>query len=94
MEICHHHIAQDEIVGIGPLMSKRNSDQVVDMMYKARQLNFYLHLRNQSILIESDWFYLDGCPADQLEKNKAAYEKFVADYNDAAESVKMLIGDN
>ena len=89
MEICKHQIDKTQIVGIGPLMVKSSGNEIGRLM-NTRQLNFYLHLKQQSILIESDWQELDPM-ADREGKNKAALTEFQKEYWKTFDLIKNMI---
>lgn len=87
MDICHHIIKESEVVGIGPLMLKLHPDQVQRELYGSRKLYFFLHLKNQSVKIESD--YLDSLDP----KNAGAHvlKKFQEDYEKAKTAVHDIV---
>jgi hypothetical protein len=91
MIICHHIIQKSEVVGIGPLMVARHPDHVQATIYQSRQLFFVLHLKNQSVKIESDWFAFDGVDGEQKKKNRDAYDQFRGQYDTAFAEIKELI---
>lgn len=95
MYICGHIISKNEIIGIGPLMVKFSNDQAVRMLYNSKQLSFYLHLKNHSIKIESDWLDLGTAkePNDAESKARAEYNLFKRRHEDAVGIVTQLLDD-
>src|SRR5580765_524048 len=89
MEVCKHTVDKNEIVGIGPLMLKTSGNQIAQLL-NTRQLNFLLHLKQHSILIESEWFELDEM-ADRDGKNLARFKAFQKEYNQVSATIKEMI---
>jgi hypothetical protein len=93
MSICGHIIKLNEIVGIGPLMVQRSADQTTFMIYGSRKIWFILHLRSQSVKIESDWCATRGYDKEVLEADKKKYSIFSVEYEISRRIiVKMLNG--
>jgi hypothetical protein len=93
MNICNHTIKTSEIVGIGPLMVQYSIDPVILQLYKRKMLWFYLHLKNMSIKLESDWCDFDGVDADQIARNKAYYDGFKKGYDDAKDNITNILAE-
>ena len=93
MEICGHIILRKEVIGIGPLMIQQSTDQATRMLYNSKKLFFFLHLRNQSVKIESNWFDVGNSePANQTESRaREDYKKFCAEYDEARKLVIELL---
>lgn len=91
MEVCHHLIKKEQIVGIGPLMTQFSNDQAFDLLYGASKLYFYLHLKTTSIKIESDWFYKRGVEPHILAEHKNLYTDFRNGYQKARKTIEELI---
>lgn len=92
MNIFHHLIADSQIVGIGPLMMK-NFEGTIEIMYQSRQFVFDLHLRHQTVKIESPLFR-PGFYVDQQKQEmvKAEYVKWKEDYYEVRKRVAELVG--
>lgn len=91
MEICHHIIKKDQIVGIGPLMKIGSSDQQMHVLYQPVMYFFLLHLKTISIKIESDWFYRTGIEQPQLEEHKNLATDFKKGYEEARKQIKDMV---
>lgn len=90
MEICNYHVDLSQIVGIGPLMLKRSSDQVMRQLYKEVQLYFVLIFRNVAVTIESDWF----CFAEHLtQQDKDLEHSRKYQFEESYKASKKLILD-
>jgi hypothetical protein len=93
MIIFHHIIADSQIVGIGPLMVK-NFEGTIESMYQSRQYVFDLHLRNQSVKIESPLYrpkyYVDE---QKQEMVKVEMVKYKEEYYRYRKQIAQLIGE-
>lgn len=70
MNICGHNIADDQVIGIGPLMSKRKTDFAENLV----QGFFKIYLRGYEVIIESDWLSV-GDPDTRNEQELRAREE-------------------
>lgn len=93
MEINYHVIADSEIIGIGPLMTKMDARSPEFAMFNAKTLFFYVHCKQQSILIESRLYYVgkgnEVGAQEQIER--AAYKEFEDLYTETREQIKLLV---
>ena len=63
------------------------------MLYNSKQLWFYLHLKNHSVRIESDWFDV-GTKKSQVDneaKARGHYSDFKLKYEQAKYDVERII---
>jgi hypothetical protein len=86
MQICNHTIADDEVIGIGPLMTENKQDPI----YPTKRYWFYLHCRQQSIRIESDAIVV-GDFNPQKENDVKYLQSFKNCYENATEKVIFKI---
>src|SRR4051812_25162823 len=91
MNICNHIIREDQIAGIGPLMMQQSSDHTIRMLYNSRQLWFYLHLKNHSVKIESDWIDLGDGSLEENKKQRGLYNDFTKQYKEAEEKILSIV---
>lgn len=93
MIICHHVIKDSEVIGIGPLMVQANADQQLQVLYNQKRLFFYVHFKNHSFRIESEWFQL-GHREDTDDiaiKHRQLFQEYKAMYEEAKQQVVALI---
>lgn len=84
MNICNYDVDLSQVVGIGPLMIRRSSDQVMRQLYKEVQLYFVLIFRNVAVTIESDWFcFADHLTAEDKEREVSRRNQFEESYKDS-----------
>lgn len=93
MLICQHIIKSSEIVGIGPLMRETATDQISAQVYDSVRYFFMLHLKNQSVRIESNLVARAGMSEPQLHRNKIHLKEFESDYDFAVTTIKTLVND-
>ena len=91
MEICHHLIKKEQIVGIGPFMKIFDNDAAMHALYAPVKYFFLVHLKTISIKIESDWFYTTGIPDEKKEENKNLYNDFRNGYIAARKTIEELV---
>jgi hypothetical protein len=93
MEIQGHIIKESEIVGIGPLMVKASPDAIDRQVYNTKKLLYDIHLRERSIIIESNFLnvgYGDNT-TDEEEKARQDWKDFSAEYHKVKLAVSELI---
>lgn len=73
MNICGHIIEEDQVVGIGPLMSSGSADP---QLYNSKKLSFKIYLKEFATEIESDLFDLGESEFLSDENEKIAREKY------------------
>jgi hypothetical protein len=91
MEICHHLIKKEHIVGIGPLSKTYSSDHQMHELYQPVLMFFLVHLKTISIKIESGWFYRTGVDATLFEEHKNLAADFKKGYEEARKTIKEMI---
>lgn len=91
MNICNHIIDDNEIIGIGPLMTAWPTSGI-DQLYGRKKHYFLLHTAQQSIKIESDFLETANLPDDSLKKNKKILDDFIIGYDKAKEQIASWIG--
>lgn len=89
-----HIIKESEIIGIGPLLLKHNNDDALRALYSPRKLFYQIYLKNQSITIESEWFYVQGMEHSVIEENKRDLHAWKATYEVQREQIKESINRN
>lgn len=94
MNICGHIISKSQVIGIGPLMLRHSPDQTQQALYNSTQLFFWLHLKNHSAKIESDWFQL-GFRRDDLndfnKQQRDLFNQFKGQYDTAKAAILEAI---
>ncbi|MEP7317186.1 MAG: hypothetical protein ABI921_00540 [Panacibacter sp.] len=94
MIICHHYVQDSEVIGIGPLMSLQSPEEAMRLLYNSFQLHFWLHFRNHSFKVESEWFQL-GNGQTEFEKNQQRlYNEYKKLYDDAKQALSFFIANN
>lgn len=92
MTICNYEMNETHIIGIGPLMVKRSSDQVARMFYKEMQLYFVLILQNFALTIESEWIsFADHLSPEELKISNSQKLQFEESYNLAKDKIRLTI---
>lgn len=91
MEICKHHIADSEIIGIGPLMVEGTTDQLDAQLYGTVRMAFSVHVKQQSIKIQSDMVQRMNVAEDFLKKNTDYLNGFKAEYYTAKDIILASI---
>jgi len=83
MNICGHLIADDQVIGIGPLLIKKSDDPTVRSFFNEQQLSFSVYLKHLAINIESDFLPIgNGEPfSEKISEARQAFKKFEEDYS-------------
>lgn len=71
VDIFNTTIDEKRIIGVGPLMTKRSSDQVIATLYNERAFYFQLYTTQYHFLITTDWLSFS---AEHIEVSKLAIE--------------------
>lgn len=88
MNICNYEVDLSQVVGIGPLMIRRSSDQVMRQLYKEVQLYFVLIFRNVAVTIESEWFcFADHLTQEDRDKEHSRRYQFEESYKKSKEEI-------
>ena len=92
MEICKHVIKDEEIIGIGPLMSAVTNDPVQLAVYKEGRLWFDLHLKGNTVKIESPWFsFAEHLSEKEREETNKEFVEWRQMYFNAKDTIDTLI---
>lgn len=86
MKICNHNIQLSEIIGIGPLVIKKN----INSAFQEVRYSFQVHCRQQSIEIESDAETFFG-NEKHVNESKARMEDFKSGYQTALSVILQKI---
>ncbi len=70
MNICGHIIADDQVIGIGPLMNHTKTKYAE----KHVQISFKIYLRGYEISVESDWLSIGNYGTSKEDELKAREE--------------------
>lgn len=89
MNVMHHLIKSESIIGIGPLMREAATDQARASLFKSYRFLFELHLTAHTTTIYSEWLNKLGT-ADELKQHNKNAEKFMDEYN----LIRKQIGGN
>lgn len=92
MEICNYNVDLSQVVGIGPLMVRRSSDQITRQLYKEIQLYFVLIFKTVAVTIESEWFcFADHLTTEDKEKEHSKKYQFEESYKHSKEEILKRI---
>lgn len=95
MNICGHLTADDQIVGIGPLMMDTPTDPI-GYMYNKKKLSFKIYLKGFAAAIESDILKLGtGSDPDENEKKaREMYKDFKVEYDKIVQIISRKIDED
>jgi len=93
MDIFGHLINDQEIIGISPLFSQAHTDQSMQVLYKCFRYLFYVHTKQQSVSIQSDYFYPEQGNEVLNKEDKDKRNQWRSDYNKARQMVADHIGE-
>lgn len=95
MEICNYNVDLSQVVGIGPLMVRRSSDQITRQLYKEIQLYFILIFKNVSVTIESEWLtFADHLTQEQKDKEHSKKYQFEESYKSSKAEILEWINEH
>ena len=91
MQIVNYFIKESEIIGIGPLIVKFSTDQVLAQLYQEREMYFNVYTTSNCITVTTNWIRLAGINADQIDQNLAKIKTFTNEYSEAKQTIIELI---
>jgi len=93
MNIMDHLIRDTDIIGIGPLYYQFSKDQLMRSLHNSFRYEFYIHTRQLSILIVSDYLKPSDLDEEQKKKETEKAHKWEDEYYKIRKLVAHQIGE-